>query len=114
MHLIVPKDSFKLRSWELEVAKGLTINDILHMPPQEVAITFWKQDGSHFEYSWFWELQPHMNEHALCTNPWFAQLTPELKLWMKFPAVSRKLVKQRPPPLAVPQRESPLQFVIEL
>jgi len=120
-HLIVPLASVEIRDWNGEVAKGLSVKDILNMPPEIVATTFWDGDA-HFEYSWFWKIEPHLNENNLASHPWFAKLTPELAAWMRIPqrsAVVDRLeriarIREQPLKIPPPRVSDDLQFVIEL
>lgn len=107
MKIYIPKNEAVIRDWEEEVAKGLKIDDILHMKPEIVATSFWKKD-KHFEFLWFWDIEPHMNSGDLIRHPWFLNISPELKAWMKIPS---------PKPCKLLQRKGnvdELQFKIEL
>jgi hypothetical protein len=122
MKICIPLDKVNIRDFDEEVAKGLKIDDILGMDPAIVATCFWSK-GQHFEYSWFWRIEEHLNDTDLLQNPWFKNLSEDLAAWMKIPQIKahRLLLRDPPPQPANVRRDSiaisaqdPLQFHIDL
>jgi hypothetical protein len=72
---VVPVDKLEFRNFEIEVLKGTSIEDFLSTEPDLLCTCVRKSDGTAFKFSWFKEIEPHVNNQQVFENDFFKRCT---------------------------------------